>query len=50
MTAINSFIEAEGESILGEKSTLTDLLKRCELKEKVYYDLIQYKSYCDLAE
>jgi hypothetical protein len=34
--AINNFIEKEGEAIAGEKHCLTEILKRCELKEKVF--------------
>ena len=48
--AINSFIEKEGENIAGEKHCLTEILRRCELKEKVTLLIIQYKSYCGLAE
>lgn len=29
LSAINNFIDNEGESILGEKSSLTELLKHC---------------------
>lgn len=32
LSAINTFIDNEGESILGQKSNLDELLKRCELK------------------
>jgi len=30
--AINSFIEKEGENIVGERHCLTEILRRCELK------------------